>query len=197
MLEDAIYETQEHEYPEHSYPSSVIGTYSQDLDGHGEDSFDDEDEDSEDDEPQSDVVPRSKEAQAAFDREVDSMNESIAGLSLYPVVDKIGEGTFSSVYKAVDIYHNYYDNTIWTNKKPHPPRGNRDKTVYVALKRIYATSSPERIMNELEIMEDLRGCANLSYLITAFRTEDQIVAVMPYTRHVDFRVSNFRPRCRA
>jgi hypothetical protein len=33
---------------------------------------------------------------------------------------------------------------------------DRPKKVYVALKRIYMTSSPERIANELEIMEELR-----------------------------------------
>lgn len=38
-------------------------------------------------------------------------------------------------------------------------------------------------------MEDLRDCQHIAYLISAFRTEDQIVAVMPYSRHADFRVS--------
>lgn len=33
------------------------------------------------------------------------------------------------------------------------------------------------------------GSSYISYLITAFRSEDQIVAVMPYNRHRDFRVS--------
>ncbi len=36
-------------------------------------------------------------------------------------------------------------------------------------------------------MEDLRPAEYVSYLITAFRSEDQIVAVMPYSRHRDFR----------
>lgn len=31
-----------------------------------------------------------------------------------------------------------------------------DGHVWVALKRIYVTSSPDRIQNELDIMEDLR-----------------------------------------
>lgn len=38
-------------------------------------------------------------------------------------------------------------------------------------------------------MEDLRDCHHIAYLVTAFRTEDQIIAVMPYSRHADFRVS--------
>jgi hypothetical protein len=34
-----------------------------------------------------------------------------------------------------------------------------------------------------------RGCRNTAQLISAFRSEDQIVAVMPYHRSDDFRVS--------
>lgn len=104
------------------------------------------------------------------------------------------------MYKAIDLYHDYYDNTIWTNKEPHPPRQHarkKGKGVYVALKRIYVTSSPDRILNELAIMEDLRGRRNIAYLVTAFRTEDQIIVVMPYTRHVDFRVSESQRRTTA
>jgi len=41
------------------------------------------------------------------------------------------------------------EDTAWTDKGE--PRRN-----YVALKRIYVTSSPDRIVNELEIMEELR-----------------------------------------
>ena len=33
-----------------------------------------------------------------------------------------------------------------------------------------------------------RGSDNVVSLITAFRQEDQIVAVLPYFKHVDFRV---------
>lgn len=122
------------------------------------------------------------------------MEAQIAGLSLYKIVDKIGEGTFSSVYKAIDTFHDYYDNFVWTHKIAHPPvlsngQPRQRNRVYVALKRIYVTSSPDRIANELEIMEQLRDCPNIAYLVSAFRTEDQIVAVMPYSRHVDFRVS--------
>jgi cell division control protein 7 len=70
-------------------------------------------------------------------------------------------GTFSSVFKAEDRYHDLYDNFIWTHTLPHPPWDNDGqprprKRVYVALKRIYVTSSPERIYNELEVMEELR-----------------------------------------
>lgn len=60
--------------------------------------------------------------------------------------------------------------------------------VYVALKRIYYTSSPQRIENEIEILEGLRGCRNASQLITAFRHRDQVIVTMPYHRNDDFRV---------
>ncbi len=76
-----------------------------------------------------------------------------------------GAGTFSSVYKAIDIKHEQYDNRNWARTadlagyKPADatsvPRAGRSK-VFVAIKRIYVTSSPERIANEIEIMEDLR-----------------------------------------
>lgn len=59
---------------------------------------------------------------------------------------------------------------------------------YVALKKIYVTSSPIRILNELELLTGLRGCRSVCPLITAFRHQDQVVAVLPYFPHVDFRV---------
>lgn len=92
------------------------------------------------------------------------------------------------MYKAIDRNHHLFDNYMWTGKSPLVNQG-RPKSVYVALKRIYVTSSPSRILNELELMEDLRHCQHIAYLVTAFRTHDQIIAVMPYSRHSDFRVS--------
>lgn len=67
------------------------------------------------------------------------------------------------------------------------------KAAYVAIKRIYVTSSPIRIQNELEILANLRDAENVAHLITAFRHEDQILAVMPYEKHHDFRVRSDAP----
>ena len=63
----------------------------------------------------------------------------------------------------------------------------RRKPKYVAIKKIYVTSSPSRILNELELLHDLRSCPSVCPLITAFRSTDQVVAILPYFRHADFR----------
>ncbi|UZJ51698.1 hypothetical protein CBS101457_001018 [Exobasidium rhododendri] len=168
---------------------------SQDFDAEGE--IDGQMQENEEEDLSSEPPPQRSDGE--WDRigeEVREMETGVVGMSQYEIVDKLGEGTFSSVYKAIDKNHHLYDNYVWTGRLPGPPppdrarvglQAKRVKTSYVALKRIYVTSSPARILNELEIMEDLRECQHIAYLISAFRTEDQIVAVMPYSRHADFR----------
>jgi cell division control protein 7 len=113
----------------------------------------------------------------------------------YHIFDRLGTGTFSSVYKAADLSYSSYYNSCWHGH--HPPSSSAyyqskikedGENVFVAIKRIYVTSSPERIKNEITIMEDCRGCRHVSQLITAFRHEDQVVAIMPYHKNDDFRV---------
>lgn len=121
-------------------------------------------------------------------------------------------GTFSTVYKAEDLHYEYYQSdwdveskcsTKWTSP---PFKRRRDDTSqsftsdssqnrrrrrpsrFVAIKKIYVTSSPMRIQNELELLHDLRGCKAVCPLITAFRHQDQVVAILPHFRHQDFRV---------
>ncbi|PGH12556.1 CDC7 protein kinase [Helicocarpus griseus UAMH5409] len=125
--------------------------------------------------------------------------------SKYRLINRIGEGTFSTVYKAEDLLYDEYDNDWdWESKseerqrernmnpsdrarlKSHR-RGKR-RPHYVALKKIYVTSSPSRIQNELELLNDLYGSRSVCPLITAFRYLDQVVAVLPYFPHTDFRV---------
>ena len=130
--------------------------------------------------------------------EIASLMAAVPQLSHdYRIVDRLGTGTFSSVYKAIDLwYHTKWDNSPWHGRHPPSssayyqtmpyPRGNK---VFVAIKRIYVTSNPERIRNEISIMEDCRGTRHTCQLITAFRNRDQVVAVMPYNRNDDFRVS--------
>lgn len=112
-----------------------------------------------------------------------------------------------------DVYFNKeWDTTEQDLARNIKPRSSTGK-VYVALKRIYVTSSPLRIFNELQILQMLqyvtclslssvsrpgtnagaadpnyRGKPHIAHLITALRHEDQVIAVMPYNRHQDFRV---------
>jgi cell division control protein 7 len=75
---------------------------------------------------------------------------------------------------------------VTTSKDTQDPR-RRSGPKYVAIKKIYVTSSPTRILNELELLADLRGCDSVCPLITATRHMDQVIAVLPYFRHTDFR----------
>ncbi|KFH45647.1 Cell cycle serine/threonine-protein kinase-like protein [Hapsidospora chrysogenum ATCC 11550] len=112
-------------------------------------------------------------------------------------------GTFSTVYKAEDKLYDYYNNdwkdqieaTKWTpppvRRRHNHPSSPRRPNRYVAIKKIYVTSSPSRIFNELDLLNDLRNCPSVCPLITAFRHTDQVIAVLPYFRHSDFR-SYFR-----
>ncbi|KAL8375873.1 hypothetical protein RB595_007143 [Gaeumannomyces hyphopodioides] len=122
----------------------------------------------------------------------------------YRLIKRIGEGTFSTVYKAEDLQYDFYENAWdldrenekWapppmrnyglTSPEPQMPRPRR-KAKYVAIKKIYVTSSPIRILNELELLFALRECPGVCPLITAFRQHDQVVAILPYFRHADFR----------
>ncbi|KAK4685819.1 cell division control protein 7, partial [Tremellales sp. Uapishka_1] len=135
-------------------------------------------------------------------------NSKVLQEGLYKIVDRLGEGTFSSVYLAHDVGFNSFDNAGWkTGNSPRngPPEQSRND-VRVALKKILVTSSPARIENELQILESLRcaaqslcsysklmryrsprGCRNVSQLITAFREEDQVIIVLPYHQSDDFR----------
>ncbi|EJP71030.1 cell division control protein [Beauveria bassiana ARSEF 2860] len=118
----------------------------------------------------------------------------------YRLIKRIGEGTFSTVFKAEDLCYDQYDND-WNfeddSEKWTPPPLKRDsnqipqrakkKSRFVAIKKIYVTSSPARIYNELQLLHDLRRCPSVCPLITAFRQTDQVVAILPYFRHGDFR----------
>ncbi|WVR08562.1 hypothetical protein IAU60_005617 [Kwoniella sp. DSM 27419] len=130
-----------------------------------------------------------------FTESLSHLRDGVDGILPYRVVDRLGEGTFSSVYLAHDVLHRMYSNEYWTGRlddpEPYIPRwateGPQPSGVKVALKKILVTSSPARIENELAILEALRGCRHVSQLITAFREEDQIIIVLPYHQSDDFR----------
>ncbi|KAG2180398.1 hypothetical protein INT44_003402, partial [Umbelopsis vinacea] len=158
--------------------------------------------------------PHSKSPEDLLNEEVTEIMDEFTTLgSYYQLVDKIGEGTFSSVYKAVDVRHEYYDNSNWDLSAIcngyerinldqsssmsqdeealdhyHESESQEPQKHYVALKRIYVTSSPERITSEIEILHQLSGSECVVPLITAFRQMDQVMVVLPYLAHDDFRV---------
>jgi cell division control protein 7 len=98
------------------------------------------------------------------------------------------------VYKAEDLEYNKYENQWdiderenrkWQSLADRRPFSRRPH--YVAIKKIYVTSSPIRIFNELELLHDLKNGDSVCPLITAFRHQDQVVAILPYFQHQDFR----------
>ncbi|KAJ9063452.1 Cell division control protein 7, variant 3 [Entomophthora muscae] len=166
----------------------------------------------------------------AHRKEIEALSRLFPNLDHeYYLYDKIGEGTFSSVYKGIDVKHDLYENSGWdlypsasdseddetgpppppaliwesdeagsrsiissdptAHPRPAPPLPTRRGPHYkfVAVKKIYVTSSCQRIENEIEILHTLSGHPNIVGLITALRREDQIIVVTPYYRHHDFR----------
>lgn len=114
----------------------------------------------------------------------------------YRLISRIGEGTFSTVYKAEDLLYEHYENEWDPDVKrrkggglslPFPPRNTPAKPRFVAIKKIYVTSSPLRILNELELLNDLKDSPDVCPLITAFRHQDQVIAILPFFQHKDFR----------
>lgn len=123
-------------------------------------------------------------------KEIQSFNHDFPDCP-FEILDKIGQGTFSSVYIAKDLNHHSFSNPWCAN---HVPKGESNSTCgKVALKRIYATSSAIRIHTELALLAHLRYLksdgsdhVNIASLITAIRHEDQVVAVLPYFEHESF-----------
>ncbi|KAF2835052.1 kinase-like protein [Patellaria atrata CBS 101060] len=114
----------------------------------------------------------------------------------YRLINRIGEGTFSTVYKAEDLHYHSFQNDwdIEAKENERPSSSPKKKAIrsssrprYVAIKKIYVTSSPIRILNELSLLHDLKASPNVCPLITAFRYQDQVVAILPYFQHKDFR----------
>lgn len=83
----------------------------------------------------------------------------------YKIESPIGEGSFSSVYKA-----------------KHIPTGE-----YIAIKAITKTTAPKRILQELTILNTLNGQNNCIKLLEVLRFQDQILAVFPLIEHIDFK----------
>ncbi|KAF2753740.1 kinase-like protein [Pseudovirgaria hyperparasitica] len=139
-----------------------------------------------------------EEVDELVQEDIDRFAASFEGITKqYRLINRIGEGTFSTVYKAEDLLYDHFEND-WdieekennrylTPNRRKEKRQPRRRAHYVAIKKIYATSSPIRILNELELLHDLRKCPSVCPLITAFRDKDQVIAILPYFQHRDFR----------
>jgi cell division control protein 7 len=58
---------------------------------------------------------------------------------------------------------------------------------YVALKRIYPNSSPDRILKELRHLHTMGGRHNVVKLLGGFRDQTSFTAIFPYFEHDDFK----------
>ena len=154
-------------------------------------------------------------------------------------------GTFSTVYKAIDVRHYQKDNSAWVGasrqdpfdvarllalfmalQKAIPTRARKKvinsrlnqcikeyirghylggsaadeideealrqslearPPIFVAIKRINATSGPRRIAEEMKFLRDLQGLHHVVPVVTASRWEDQVVVVSPFFHGIDFR----------
>ncbi|KAG9002360.1 hypothetical protein FRB94_003976 [Tulasnella sp. JGI-2019a] len=189
-----------------SEPEDVICTSEGDRGGDHRSIYDDEDmvDENEDadgseeelDEEERTLYEKDEQEQAQILAEIEDLENTVPTLKNdFKLIDRLGEGTFSSVYKAIDLEHHHkWYNKVWQGHHPENSSAHFQSVpypvhnkVYVAIKRIYVTSSPSRIQNEIMLMEDCRGCRHVAQLITAFREKDQVVAIMPYHRNVDFR----------
>ncbi|KAK0190409.1 kinase-like protein [Armillaria mellea] len=182
------------------FEDEVDGASFDEESGEEQEERDDEDNDSQsshvnDSDEEFTILSKSEEDRQEILEEIRDLEDAVPELEeSYRLVDRLGTGTFSSVYKAVDLFYDKWDNRPW--QCPHPSGSSAHSQsvarepgskVFVAIKRIYVTSSPERIKNEISVLEDCRGCRHVSQLITAFREKDQVVAIMPYQRNEDFR----------
>ncbi|KAI8938997.1 hypothetical protein NX059_004841 [Plenodomus lindquistii] len=136
-----------------------------------------------------------EEVEDSVQEDMARFEETFVGITQrFRLINRIGEGTFSTVYKAEDLEYNKYNNHWDIDEReerkcasPGQQRRLSRRPHYVAIKKIYVTSSPIRVFNELELLYDLRGSDSVCPLITAFRHLDQVVAVLPYFQHRDFR----------
>ncbi|KJZ73452.1 hypothetical protein HIM_07246 [Hirsutella minnesotensis 3608] len=194
--------------PEDDDDETRVNGLHEDADDMEADEDQEEEEADEEDGGEDNESSEEEQVESSVQADMDKLQRDFPGFrDKYRLIKRIGEGTFSTVFKAEDIHYGHYDNSWdlqdgpskWTppplKKRQHPDqplqRSPRRRPRYVAIKKIYVTSSPARILNELELLHDLRQCPSVCPLITAFRHTDQVVAILPYFRHGDFR-SYFR-----
>ncbi|MBN3313268.1 HFM1 helicase, partial [Atractosteus spatula] len=112
--------------------------------------------------------PGLKKATGEIKTDIESLYEAIPQLfKIFVILDKIGEGTFSSVYLA----------------EAQMTSGAKEK---FALKHLIPTSHPVRIAAELQCLTVAGGKENVIGVTYCFRKDDHVVIVMPYLQHESF-----------
>ncbi|XP_051855972.1 cell division cycle 7-related protein kinase isoform X2 [Antechinus flavipes] len=102
------------------------------------------------------------------EKDIEKLYEAVPQLvSVFKIEDKIGEGTFSSVYLAT----------------AQLKRGPEEK---IALKHLIPTSHPIRIAAELQCLTVAGGQDNVMGVKYCFRKNDHVVIAMPYLEHESF-----------
>ncbi|XP_040911285.1 cell division cycle 7-related protein kinase [Toxotes jaculatrix] len=97
--------------------------------------------------------------------DIESLYKAVPQLAkVFRIIDKIGEGTFSSVYLG----------------EAQMRDGSREM---FALKHLIPTSHPTRIAAELQCLTVAGGRENVMGVTYCFRKEDHVVIVMPYMEH--------------
>ncbi|ELW72635.1 Cell division cycle 7-related protein kinase [Tupaia chinensis] len=101
-------------------------------------------------------------------KDIEKLYEAVPQLgNLFKIKDKIGEGTFSSVYLAT----------------AQLKVGPEEK---IALKHLIPTSHPIRIAAELQCLTVAGGQDNVMGVKYCFRKNDHVVIAMPYLEHESF-----------
>ncbi|XP_010221197.1 PREDICTED: cell division cycle 7-related protein kinase [Tinamus guttatus] len=101
-------------------------------------------------------------------KDIEKLYEAVPQLAnVFKIKDKIGEGTFSSVYLATAQLQ----------------AGHEEK---MALKHLIPTSHPLRIAAELQCLTVAGGQDNVMGVKYCFRKNDHVVIVMPYLEHESF-----------
>ncbi|KAM9243955.1 cell division cycle 7-related protein kinase [Dugong dugon] len=101
-------------------------------------------------------------------KDIEKLYEAVPQLgNVFEIKDKIGEGTFSSVYLATAQLQ----------------VGPEEK---IALKHLIPTSHPVRIAAELQCLTVAGGQDNVMGVKYCFRKNDHVVIAMPYLEHESF-----------
>ncbi|NWX73355.1 CDC7 kinase, partial [Alca torda] len=105
---------------------------------------------------------------AGIKKDIENLYEAVPQLvNVFKIKEKIGEGTFSSVYLATAQLQT----------------GCEEK---MALKHLIPTSHPLRIAAELQCLTVAGGQDNVMGVKYCFRKNDHVVIVMPYLEHESF-----------